>query len=63
MCIRDSDTAKQLQKRYKKLHYQFLHGKHELIHELTNLLDDMLRKGFLTEEDYKIGVNNLEECI
>ena len=40
------DTAKQLQKRYKKLHYQFLHGKHELIHELTNLLDDMLQKGF-----------------
>ena len=50
---------KKLSKRYKKLHYQFLHGKHELIHELTNLLDDMLRKGFLTKEDYEIGANNL----
>ena len=57
------DTANQLQQRYKKLHYQFLHGKHELIHELTNLLDDMLRKGFLTKEDYEIGVNNLEESL
>ena len=57
------DTAKHLQKRYKKLHYQFLHGQHELIHELTNMLDDILQNVFLTKEDYGIGINNLEKCL
>ena len=57
------DTAKELHMRYKKLHYQFLHGKHELLNELTSLLDEMLHQGFISKEDYEIGANNLEECL
>ena len=55
------DTAKGLEMRYKTLHYQFLRGKHELLNELTSLLDEMLRQGFISEEDYEICINNLEE--
>jgi len=57
-------VANDLQTRYKNLHYQFLwHGKHELIYELTSLLDELLRQGFISKDDYEIGTNNLTESI
>ena len=52
--------ARELYRKSKELHYQFLwHGRPELKTELMELLDELLRCGFISRDDYNIGANSL----
>ena len=56
-----SHTAKDLYNRFKLLHCQFVRrGKYENRNDLTFLLSEMQRKGFITQEDYEKGIDSLD---
>ena len=54
-------TAKMLYNRFKILHCQFLrYGKYENRNYLLFLINEMLRRKFITPEDYKKAVDTLD---
>ena len=54
-------TAKELYNRFKLLHCQFLrHGKYENRKDFVFLLNEVLRRMFITQEDYQKAVDTLD---
>ena len=59
--IAESESESELYNRFKILHCQFLrHGKHEHRNDLVLLLNGMLRRKLITQEDYQKSTDMLD---